>query len=112
MGTQVFEPVWYLPSENRWRDRNPLAYRDVGRLIVSGRDIGFQGRGRKLAISHVRSVSIGRQGRDFLNDWVKVEYGSGSAPDIAFFADGRWLGWSGVLGGTRRILDAIVQALG
>ncbi len=88
MGRRVFEPVWYLPSENRWRAWNPLAFKDVGKLIVSDHAIEFQGRGQKVAVSQIRSVSIGKQGRDFVNDWVKVEYGPGPTPATAFFADG------------------------
>jgi hypothetical protein len=112
MDSQVFEPVWYLPSENRWRDRNPLAFRDVGRLVVSEHAIAYQGRGYRFVASHIRSVSIGKQGRDFINDWVKVEYGPGPTPATAFFADGRWLGWGGVLGGTKKILVAVLGTLG
>ena len=62
-------------------------------------------------ITNVRAVSYGKQGRDFVNNWVKVEYGDGSAPSSAYFADGSLLGWGGILGGTKRILDAI-RALG
>lgn len=112
MGAQVFEPVWYLPTENRCRDWNPLAFKDLGRLIVCDHAIEFQGRGQKVAVSQIRSVSIGKQGRDFVNDWVKVEYGPGPTPATAFFADGRWLGWSGVLGGTKKILAAVLGTLG
>lgn len=112
MGTQVFEPVWYLPSENRWRDRNPLAFKDVGRLTISDHAIEFQSRGQEVAVSQIRSVSIGKQGRDFVNEWVKIEYGPRPAPAFAFFADGRWLGWGGVLGGTKRILAAVLGTLG
>lgn len=108
---KLFRQVWYLPGENRWQDRRLLAYRDVGWLVVSDHAIEFQGRVWQLTISQPRSVSIGKQGRDFINNWVRIEYGSGPTPDVAFFADGRWLGWSGLLGGTRRILDAVVQRL-
>jgi hypothetical protein len=39
-----------------------------------------------------------------VNNWVKIDYQKGKT---AFFADGSWLGWGGILGGTRKILDAV-----
>jgi hypothetical protein len=101
-----------LPGENQWQDRDLLAYRDLGRLIVPDHAREFLGRVWELAISQIRSVSIGKQGRDFINDWVKVEYGPGRTHDTAFFADGRWLGWGGVLGRTKKILVAVLGTLG
>lgn len=83
MAAQTFDTVWYLPNENRWRDLNLLAYRDVLR------------------------VSYGKQGRDFVNNWVKVEYGHSATPSSAFFADGSLRGWGGISGGAKRILDAV-----
>jgi hypothetical protein len=105
--TKVFNPVWFLPSENRWRDMNILAFKDTGRLIVQPQLLEFQGNKEKVAITEIRRVSIGKQGRDFVNQWVKVEYGDAQAPSTAYFADGSWLGWGGVFGGTRRILAAL-----
>jgi hypothetical protein len=107
MPTAVLNHVWYLPSENRWRDMNILAFRDSGRLVVGDDTLEFQGGKERVVISGVRRVSIGKQGRDFVNDWVKVEYGDPASPSTAFFADGRFLGWGGVFGGTRRILAAV-----
>jgi hypothetical protein len=103
----VFENVWFLPSENRWRDLNLLAHRDTGKLTVKEKSIEFRGKKEAVVITNVRAVSYGKQGRDFVNNWVKVEYGDGSAPSSAYFADGSLLGWGGILGGTKRILDAI-----
>jgi len=107
MPSQTFETVWYLPDENRWRDMNLLAFRDVGKLIVRDDSLEFQGKKEKVVITHVRRISFGKQGRDFVNNWVKIEYGDGPVFSTAFFADGSWLGWGGIFGGTRRILDAV-----
>src|SRR5437867_3100287 len=108
MSAQVFNSVWYLPSENTWREGNLLAFRDVGRLTIDGAGLIFEGQKGRVAITRLQRVSIGKQGRDFLNDWVKVE--CGDLPHLAnvFFADGSLLGWGGLLGGTRRIYAAQV----
>jgi hypothetical protein len=104
---RTFDKVWYLPDENRWADLNPVAFNDVGRLIVHSDSIVFQGRHETVVITQIRRVSYGKQGRDFVNNWVKIEYGDGPTLSTAFFADGSLLGWGGVLGGNKRILRAV-----
>ena len=49
------------------------------------------------------------QGRDFTNNWLKIEYGDSSKPSVAFFAGGNMLGWGGIFAGTRRLLEAVRQ---
>ncbi len=112
MERRKFDSVWYLPEENRWHDGNLLAYRDVGRLTLTGRHVEFEGRAGRVVVEPIRSVSIGKQGRDFVNEWIKIEYGPATAPAAAYFADGSWLGWGGVFGGTKRILSAVLECLG
>jgi len=104
-----FDKVWYLPHENRWRDMNILAFRDTGELIFHDKSMEFKGKKETITITRVQSVSYGRQGRDFINNWVRVEYGEDPAQSVAYFADGSMLGWGGILGGTRRILEAVRQ---
>ena len=104
MASSRFSKVWYLPEENRWRDMNLLAMRDTGILVVIDRSLEFQGRKEQVRITGVKRVSYGKQGRDFVNNWVKIDYGDGKQ---AFFADGSWLGWGGILGGTKKILNAV-----
>ena len=101
-----FENVWYRPAESRWRDAELTAYRDSGRLVVRAGSLEFYGRAGRVEVAGVRSVSLVKQGRDFVNDWVRIEYGEAATPATAFFADGSWLGWGGILGGTRRIFEA------
>jgi len=104
---QAFENVWYRPDESRWSDNLKLrAFTDAGRLIVYAHSLEFQGTKERVVITHVRRISLVRQGRDLVNKWVKIEYGEG-APLTAFFADGSLLGWGGLTGGTDRILAAV-----
>ncbi len=107
MTPTVLNPVGYLPSENRWRDMNLLAFKDTCRLLVTEIAREFQGNKERVVIMDIRRVSIGKRGRDFVNDWVKVEYGSAASPATAIFADGSCLGWGGAFGGTRRLLAAV-----
>ena len=104
MATSKLGKVWYLPEENRWRDMNILAMRDAGTLVVNDESLEFHGKKERVHITGVKRVSYGKQGRDFVNNWVKIEYGDGKT---AFFADGSWLGWGGIFGGTKRVLNAV-----
>jgi hypothetical protein len=101
---RTFHSVWYLPEENTWRDLNLLAFRDVGTLTILENSLLFDGAKERVKSKNIREISFGKQGRDFFNNWVKVEYGKGKS---AFFADGSWLGWGGIFGGTRKILDSM-----
>ncbi len=73
MPEQIFKNVWYLPDENTWSDLNLLAYRDTGILIVRDGSLEFQGAKGRVVITSIRRVSFGKQGRDFVNNWVKIE---------------------------------------
>jgi len=109
VAAQVFDIVWYLPHENRWRDLNLLAYRDTGKLTVGENSLQFKGSKENVVIDNIQRVTFGKQGRDFINNWVKIEYGDSSNPSVAFFADGSMFGWGGIFGGTKRILEAVTQ---
>lgn len=106
-----FEQVWYRPDESRWRDMEFVAYRDSGRLVVRADSLEFYGKAAGVVrVAGVRGIWVVKQGRDFINDWVRIDYGEAAAATpatTAFFADGSWLGWGGILGGTRRIYEAV-----
>ena len=103
--------IWYLPSENTWRELNLLAMRDIGILIFEKEELIFIGKKSKaIIIKNIQFVSIGKQGRDFINNWVKLEFlNDKGEKETAFFADGKMLGWSGILGGTKEIFNKINQ---
>jgi len=84
-----------------------LAFRDRGKLIVRGNSVEFQGKKENVVITGIKRVSYGKQGRDFINNWVRIEYAQAGSTSTAFFADGSLLGWGGVLGGTKKILAAL-----
>lgn len=109
MASRTFDTVWYLPHENRWRDLNILAYRDTGRLTVGENSIEFKGGKETVVITNIQRITFGKQGRDFVNNWVKIEYGDITTPSVAFLADGSLHGWGGIFGGTKKILEAVKQ---
>jgi hypothetical protein len=107
-----FEKVWYRPDESRWSELELVAFRDSGRLVVRADSLEFYGKSGQVRVADARSFALVKQGRDFINDWVRVEYGDPSNPATAFFADGSWFGWGGILGGTRRIYEAVRHLAG
>jgi hypothetical protein len=109
MDTQTFDKVWYLCGDSFWRIFRLIAYQDVGTLTVSDTKLEFKGEKRTVVIEAILDVTYGKQGRDFVNNWVKVEYEIQGSRHKAFFADGGSLGWGGVLGGTKRMFEVVRQ---
>ena len=105
MSERRFENVWYLPSENKGKDYRPIAFRDTGELVISEGEIRFRGKKWAFSIPSIRRISFGKQGWDFVNKWVKVEYEGG----VAFFADGSAFGWGGFLGGNKKLYSVLKQ---
>jgi hypothetical protein len=106
---EIINSVWYLPSENTWKEFNLLAMRDSGTLSINKDELIFKGRKYKeIVIKNIQSISYGKQGRDFVNNWVKLEFLSEKGiKESAFFADGNIIGWSGIFGGTKALFNNI-----
>ncbi len=100
----VVPTIWFLHSENRWRDLRVLAMHDRGTLTIHADSLEFTGTKGSVIVDRIARISFGKQGRDFVNNWVKIEYANGQK---AFFADGRYFGWGGFFGGTRALLRAV-----
>jgi hypothetical protein len=83
------------------------AMEDRGTLAISPGRLVFHGPKKSLDITGISEVSAKRHGRDIVNRWITVTYEDGRT---AMFVDGRLLGWSGLLGGNKRLLQAIEQA--
>lgn len=104
------QEVWFLPSENTWKDLHLLAWKDKGVLEFFPEGLTFTGTTDTLTIKNIETVRYGRQGRDFINNWVRIEYRINKGDTTlqeAFFADGRCFGWSGIFGGTRNLFKRI-----
>ncbi len=87
---------------------NIMAMRDVGTLVVSDEALEFRGKKMDVDISSIKNVTYGKQGRDFINNWIKIEYADGKT---GYFADGNMLGWAGIFGGTKKMLSAIQERI-
>jgi hypothetical protein len=107
MEAELFDEVWYRSRPNSWWRFRILAYEDIGRLTISDSLVEFRSRKNAFQIHRIRKVSYGKQGRDFINNWVKIEYGNDVSDRVAYFADGSSNGWGGIRGGTKEILEAI-----
>ena len=83
--------------------------RVTGTLTVGPTSNQFSIGNEALVITDILRVTLGKQGSDFINDWVKVEYGQSACPSVAFFADGSFFGWAGIFGGTQKIFEAVNQ---
>ena len=108
---EIINNVWYLPSENTWKDFNLLAMRDTGNLIFKKEALIFKGKKtQEIVINNIQSISYGKQGRDFANNWVRLQFLNEKGEiELAFFADGKMLGWSGIFGGTKALFNNIKQ---
>ena len=66
---------------------------------------------KEVTIKNIQSISYGKQGRDFVNNWVKLEFVNDKGEkETAFFADGKLLGWSGIFRGTKTLLNKIKKS--
>jgi len=107
----VFHNIWYLPKKNECRDKKVKAFYDVGNLTVdeSGKNVEFKGKRGNIKIDKIISVTYGKQGRDFVNNWVKVDFTNDNEPLVAYFSDGGLLGWKGMFGGTNKMFNALIN---
>jgi hypothetical protein len=108
MCDKTFQSVWHRSGEKGLFEL--MAFKDSGTLVVSDDRMEFYGKDQ-FVIDKVLKVSYGKQGTDFVNNWVRIDYQDGPEEKTAFFADGGWMGWRGVFGGTRRIYDAVRETL-
>ena len=104
MSDKTFQSVWHRSGKKGLFEL--LAFKDSGTLVVRDNRMEFTGKDQFI-IDKVLKVSYEKQGTDFVNNWVRIDYKDGPEEKTAFFADGGWLGWRGVFGGTRRVYDAV-----
>ncbi len=86
--------------------------KDTGSLFLENGEVIFKGnKYKQVSIKNIESISYGKQGRDFVNNWVKLIYATEEGErKVAYFADGKLLGWSGIFGGTKSIMNKIQKA--
>jgi hypothetical protein len=106
MDATTFPNVWYRSRAIGSTEVTMKAMEDRGTLTVSAGKLVFEGKKQTVEITDIESVESRREGRDFVNKWVIVTHPTGEAR----FVDGRLLGWSGLLGGNKKLLTTIQQA--
>lgn len=109
---RIFKNVWYRPDEASWHElMNAQAFVDRGTLVLEQGSLVFTGKNHTVRITAANRIIFGKQKRGLLRGLfgkcVKIDYSQGTA----FFMDGKWLGWHGVLGGTKRLYFAIQRYL-
>ncbi len=104
-------PTNYQKRGTTWANFEPLAWQDQGSLDIRGAELEFRGRKYAFVIRDITQLSMGRQGRDFINTWVRVDYVQDGNPAVAYFVDGSALGWGGVLGGSKKLYATIEESL-
>ncbi len=108
MAEKEFKNVWYLSRELTWDDMSFFPYKRSATIRIKGGCIEVICGDELVKIYDINQVSMGKQGRDFVNDWVRIDYGD---EKTAYFADGSALGWGGIFGGTSRIFNAIKESI-
>jgi hypothetical protein len=92
---EMVAKVWYRSSAGV----GIPVYQDRGTLNVEKGTIRFVGKKESVS-GRVRSVDRKQLG---INRWVHVQYGTNGETRDAYFMDSGLLGWSGVLGGNKRL---------
>ena len=109
MLSQRFAKVWYRSKPLGVGEITLKAMEDSGSLTAEPGSIRFDGKKKgTIEIRDIKRVSAATAGRDFVNKWVTVEYG---ADQVAMFVNAGMLGWSGILGGNRKLLAALESAV-
>jgi hypothetical protein len=110
MKSTFFPNVWYRSAPRWGRHFTLVSFQDRGALLLAGGEIAFIGRRKivKIPVESIDHLGYVRLRGDWVNKWVKIAYDGGSA---AYFTDGSLLGWRGILGGSRRILETVSKYL-
>jgi len=109
MDAQVFHKVWYMSKPRAGWFEKLLAYDDIGALTVTEGALHYQGRDWNFAVTNITGLTFGYYGIDFVNTWLCVEYLEAGRPITVWFKDGGSLGWSGILGGSKAIAQAVLS---
>lgn len=103
---RTFDRIWYRSKPATESTRADPFTRERGRLVVEGDAIRFEGKTTNLVLRDVEAVEYGVHGT-MTNPSVHVRYREDGEPRSAWFTDGRWGGYAGMFGGTRRLAQAL-----
>ncbi len=103
--------VWYRSEPMLVVSLAEAFNRDRGRLRIENNQVEFTSKNNHFIIRKILKVSYGLAGGKGLNAWVHIEFEENGQTREAFFADGKLLGYYGVLGGTKKILNQVANLL-
>jgi hypothetical protein len=94
-----FDKVWAQPTLPRAALR---AHRDrvtgTLRFMPEKRQAVFRSNGgERWDIKHLREVTFGARGSDFINTWIEAVFGIEDSPSTLYMNDGGWFGWRALL---------------
>lgn len=106
--TTTYKSVWYRHDDfmtglKLWQDK--------GKLILNDKGIEFTGKKYHIEIDDIHGISYDRLSKTIITDatkWVKIDYEDAEGnPHKAIFMDSAFLGYSGFLGGNKKMYETI-----
>jgi hypothetical protein len=109
---KTLDNVWHRREVPR-ASMSALDKTEVGTLRIGNGQIDFDSGNRSISVKMITNISYGRQGNDFVNRWIKIDFKSDDGVlQTAFLKDGYWRGWRPILThANSRILTAIRDAM-
>jgi hypothetical protein len=101
------ESVWFLTSEIEVNPNRIVEIQDKGTLSLLDEEMVFKGKKYNVTITNIQDISFGVRGQKIKKFWIRVDFLTNSNPETIYLFDGRFLGWSGLLGGSKKILKKI-----
>jgi hypothetical protein len=120
-GELVLSPVWRVMRRSR-PNLNPPRFFRVGTLTVTSAELKFHSQDSRgllwpiprdersdIRITNVSAVQLRRYGWGLVPRFIAIEFESDDARQVAYFNDGRWLGWRPLLTGSNRRMDRAIR---
>ena len=101
---ETLKSVIFLTSEIEVNPDNIVEIQDKGILSLLDDRMVFTGKKYEVSITDIQDVSFGVRGQRIKKLWIRVDFLLNSNLETIYLLDGRLLGWSGLLGGGKRIL--------
>jgi hypothetical protein len=106
----IYKSVWYRHEDFM---KGLELWQDQGALVLNDKDIQFVGKKYRIIIDEIQGISFGRLSKTIITDsskWVKIDYAYPEGnPKKALFMDAKNLGYSGWLGGNKKMYETIKQ---
>jgi hypothetical protein len=105
---KIYTGIWYRENAPKERSLEDAFKRDRGKLLIGDKSIEYSGKKNNFKIENIQALHFGLQGSDPVNPYIKVTFSHDGSTKTAYFADGKFFGYAGVLGGTYRIFKRLI----